>query len=52
MTALVAAATYLLLSDRVATTRAVSVGSLAVLPFQNLHPIRLRNSSLMESRKR
>ncbi len=36
MTALVAAATYLLLSDRVATTRAVSVRSLAVLPLQNL----------------
>ncbi|MET0215520.1 MAG: tetratricopeptide repeat protein [Vicinamibacterales bacterium] len=36
MTALVAAATYLLLSDRVATTRAVGVRSLAVLPLQNL----------------
>ena len=36
MTALVAAATYLLLADRVATTRAVSVRSLAVLPLQNL----------------
>ena len=37
MTAVVAAATtYLLLSDRVATTRAVSVRSLAVLPLQNL----------------
>ena len=36
MTALVAAATYLLLANRVATTRAVSVRSLAVLPLQNL----------------
>ena len=36
MTALVAAATYLLLADRLGTTRAVSVRSLAVLPLQNL----------------
>src|SRR5688572_13278037 len=36
MTALVAAATYLLLANSVATTRAVSVRSLAVLPLQNL----------------
>ena len=36
MTALVAAATYLLLADRVATTRAVSVRSVAVLPLQNM----------------
>ena len=36
MTALVAAATYLLLADRVGPTRAVSVRSLAVLPLQNL----------------
>jgi pentatricopeptide repeat protein len=36
MTTLVAAATYLLLANRVATTRAVSVRSLAVLPLQNL----------------
>jgi TolB-like protein len=36
MTALVAAATYLLNADRVATTRAVSVRSVAVLPLQNM----------------
>jgi hypothetical protein len=36
MTARFAAATYLLLADRGATTRAASVRSLAVLPLRNL----------------